>query len=249
MSSGASPGYRSTSTQRGEGAADITYQFPFTTRQRNPDTFLINTGPIRSLNSRPWKTAASSTRHRVAGGISSRCGNGRCPPAKNIGAASTPPSPHWRPALCTPARWVGVSKARAPRGLLWTWGRFFSTSPPSGPSSNARQYGFTYSQGRARGERHQRAARAFPSPCRCRSPRCRLQLTRRARPMARPSACGHTATGGTPRYGTADPGGACRAVRTGSPRARQPLVNRVPSDGKKDSGTASRRCKNGDFAS
>src|SRR5579862_1871022 len=35
----------------GDGEPDITYRFDFTSRIVNPDTFLYNTGPIRSLDS------------------------------------------------------------------------------------------------------------------------------------------------------------------------------------------------------
>src|SRR6478609_3553642 len=38
----------------GDGRADVTYQFRFTTKLRNPHTFLYNTGPITSLNSANW---------------------------------------------------------------------------------------------------------------------------------------------------------------------------------------------------
>src|SRR3981081_4803347 len=35
----------------GDAGPDVTYRFQFTTRVRNPDTFLYNTGPIASLDS------------------------------------------------------------------------------------------------------------------------------------------------------------------------------------------------------
>ena len=74
----------------GDGAADITYQFTFTTRLRNPDTFLYNTGPIRSLNSPNWNSRQFYTVTRVAGGLSQQLGDGlACPPC-NIGPLSTP---------------------------------------------------------------------------------------------------------------------------------------------------------------
>src|SRR6266852_3216547 len=38
----------------GDGRPDIIYQFRFTTRTRNEDTFLYNTGPITSLGSGTW---------------------------------------------------------------------------------------------------------------------------------------------------------------------------------------------------
>src|ERR1700735_34888 len=74
----------------GDGAADITYQFTFTTRLRNPDTFLYNTWPLRSLNSPNWNSRQFYTVTRVAGGLSQQLGDGlACPPC-NIGPLSTP---------------------------------------------------------------------------------------------------------------------------------------------------------------
>ena len=74
----------------GDGHADITYQFRFTTSVRNPETFLYNLGPIKSLNSPNWNrrqfysvtvvTAAGS--RELASGLA-------CPPC-NIGPLSTP---------------------------------------------------------------------------------------------------------------------------------------------------------------
>ena len=49
----------------GDGRADITYQFRFTHRIRNPDTFLYNTGPITSLDSPNWNRRQFYTVTRV----------------------------------------------------------------------------------------------------------------------------------------------------------------------------------------
>src|ERR1700684_3020993 len=38
----------------GDGQADVTYQFRFSTTVCDPDTFLYNTGPIESLGSANW---------------------------------------------------------------------------------------------------------------------------------------------------------------------------------------------------
>jgi hypothetical protein len=40
----------------GDGVADVTYRFSFTSRLRDPETFLYNTGPIRALNSPNWNS-------------------------------------------------------------------------------------------------------------------------------------------------------------------------------------------------
>src|SRR5689334_8677852 len=38
----------------GDGLAEITYQFRFQTKTRNPNSFLYNTGPITSIDSPNW---------------------------------------------------------------------------------------------------------------------------------------------------------------------------------------------------
>src|SRR3989441_7439425 len=38
----------------GDSVDDLTYRFRFTTRTRNPNTFLYNTGPIHSLDDPNW---------------------------------------------------------------------------------------------------------------------------------------------------------------------------------------------------
>src|ERR1700761_7028333 len=38
----------------GDGRADVTYRFEFTTKITNPNTFLYNTAPITSLTSTSW---------------------------------------------------------------------------------------------------------------------------------------------------------------------------------------------------
>src|SRR5690242_21458199 len=52
----------------GDGRADITYQFRFTTHLRNHNTFLYNTGPITSLNSPNWNRFQTYTVTRVEAG-------------------------------------------------------------------------------------------------------------------------------------------------------------------------------------
>src|ERR1700689_4102203 len=83
----------------GDGRADISFQFRFSTEVRDPDTFLYNTGPIQTLNSAPWNRRQSydvtvvsgSSAHTVASGLA-------CPPC-NVGPLSTPDYP----ALANPA--------------------------------------------------------------------------------------------------------------------------------------------------
>src|ERR1700729_1842101 len=40
----------------GDGRADVTYQFRFTTRFTDPNSFLYNTGPITTLTSSNWNS-------------------------------------------------------------------------------------------------------------------------------------------------------------------------------------------------
>src|ERR1700723_961460 len=75
----------------GDGQADISYQFTFTTTYRNEDTFLYNTGPITSLDATTWNRRQFATvRKVVAAGATTTLGtNLACPPC-NIGPTSTP---------------------------------------------------------------------------------------------------------------------------------------------------------------
>ena len=85
----------------GDGCADVTYQFQFTTKVTNENTFLYNTGPITSLTSASWNRRQSYSVTRVTGGggiFGDQPGGhslGRdlaCPPC-NIGPLSTPDYP------------------------------------------------------------------------------------------------------------------------------------------------------------
>jgi hypothetical protein len=75
----------------GDGLADISYQFRFSSRNTNPDTFLYNTGPIESLQSPNWNRRQYYTMWKVErGGKTTRLAESlRCPPC-NIGPLSTP---------------------------------------------------------------------------------------------------------------------------------------------------------------
>jgi Domain of unknown function (DUF4331) len=77
----------------GNGYADVTYQFRFTTEVSDPNTFLYNTGPIESLDSANWNRKQFYTVTRVDGRGSHTLGSGlACPPC-NIGPLSTPDYP------------------------------------------------------------------------------------------------------------------------------------------------------------
>src|SRR5580693_766074 len=74
----------------GDGRADISYQFRFSTTVRDPDTFLYNTGPIESLNSPNWNRVQTYDVGVVKGGSFSNLGRGLASPPCNIGPLSTP---------------------------------------------------------------------------------------------------------------------------------------------------------------
>jgi hypothetical protein len=74
----------------GDARTDITYQFRFTTRVRNPDTFLYNTGPITSLDSPNWNRRQFYTVTKVSGGHARVIAEGLASPPCNIGPRSTP---------------------------------------------------------------------------------------------------------------------------------------------------------------
>jgi len=78
----------------GDGRAEISYQFRFTTTVSNTETFLYNTGPIESLGSANWNRRQTYSVTRVEhGGRSAELGcDLSCPPC-NIGPLSTPDYP------------------------------------------------------------------------------------------------------------------------------------------------------------
>jgi hypothetical protein len=74
----------------GDGQADISYQFRFTTTVLDPGTFLYNVGPITSLSSTNWNRRQTFSVTQVTGGKSRTLGTDlSCPPC-NIGPLSTP---------------------------------------------------------------------------------------------------------------------------------------------------------------
>jgi hypothetical protein len=75
----------------GDGKADITYEFRFETKLRNPDTFLYNTGQITRLDSPNWNVPQfySVTRVKEDGSRTVLGENLPSPPCR-IGPASTP---------------------------------------------------------------------------------------------------------------------------------------------------------------
>src|SRR5947209_12806211 len=74
----------------GDGALEITYEFLFHTRVRNPNSFLYNTGTISSLADPHWNRRQFYSVTRIKNGHRQKLGvDLACPPC-NIGPASTP---------------------------------------------------------------------------------------------------------------------------------------------------------------
>ncbi len=74
----------------GDGHAEISYQFRFSTKVREPTTFLYNTGPVEALNSPNWNRRQFFDVSVVSGRSHRTLGTGLpCPPC-NIGPLSTP---------------------------------------------------------------------------------------------------------------------------------------------------------------
>jgi hypothetical protein len=62
----------------GDSKEDLSYQFRFDTRTRNPDTFLYNTGPITSLDDPAWNRAQTYSVWLVKHRHAELRGPGRC---------------------------------------------------------------------------------------------------------------------------------------------------------------------------
>ena len=74
----------------GRGKADIVYRFLFTTRIRNPKTFLYNTGQINNITDTTWNRPQYYSVTRTEAGHTKKLADGlTCPPV-NVGKRSTP---------------------------------------------------------------------------------------------------------------------------------------------------------------
>jgi hypothetical protein len=74
----------------GDARPDITYEFRFKTKVRNPNTFLYNTGPIADLDSKNWNVRQFYSVTRIDGtGRHELDDDLSCPPV-NVGIRSTP---------------------------------------------------------------------------------------------------------------------------------------------------------------
>ncbi|MEP7189898.1 MAG: DUF4331 domain-containing protein, partial [Roseiflexaceae bacterium] len=74
----------------GDSKEDITYQFSFKTKIRNPNTFLYNTNTINSLDDPDWNMPQMYDVTRISDGSSKRIGDNLPTPPVNVGPRSTP---------------------------------------------------------------------------------------------------------------------------------------------------------------
>lgn len=74
----------------GSGEPDVTYQFRFETRIRNPKTFLYNTGPIADIGDETWNRPQHYSVTRVKKGKKTLLGRDLACPPVNVGKRSTP---------------------------------------------------------------------------------------------------------------------------------------------------------------
>jgi hypothetical protein len=79
----------------GDPAAEIVYNFRFTTQTRNPDTFLYNTGPIHAITDPTWNRPQTYEVYVTSEERNGRrsLGSGLYTTPSNIGPASTPDWP------------------------------------------------------------------------------------------------------------------------------------------------------------
>jgi Domain of unknown function (DUF4331) len=77
-------------SNKGKGEADIVYRFHFSTRVRDPKTFLYNTGPISNIHDTTWNRPQFYSLTRIKNGKKKVLAEHLpCPPV-NIGPRSTP---------------------------------------------------------------------------------------------------------------------------------------------------------------
>ncbi len=74
----------------GDSKDDITYQFQFKTKIRNPNTFLYNTNVINSLDDQDWNMPQTYSVTRIKDGDSDKMGDNIPTPPVNVGPRSTP---------------------------------------------------------------------------------------------------------------------------------------------------------------
>lgn len=73
----------------GDAKADITYQFKFTNKLKNGETFLYNTGAVNSLNDANLNVSQTYTLTKIEGGQTTVLGTDLPVPPANVGPKST----------------------------------------------------------------------------------------------------------------------------------------------------------------
>lgn len=74
----------------GDAKDDITFQFRFRSKLRNPNTFLYNTGPIDALDDTDWNMPQYYDVYRIKGDNTNKIGSNIPTPPVNVGPRSTP---------------------------------------------------------------------------------------------------------------------------------------------------------------
>jgi hypothetical protein len=83
-------------SNRGDARSDVVYQFRFTTKIRNPETFLYNTGPINKITDKTWNRPQFYSVTRVARGQQPEVLANRLQVLPvNVGVRSTPDYAHF----------------------------------------------------------------------------------------------------------------------------------------------------------
>src|SRR6478735_5950529 len=93
--------YRINIDNDGDGKADVAYEFRFNTKIRNPDTFLYNTGPIKSLTNTSFNPPQTYTVTEVRRHRRRQLKSNIPTPPCNIGPRSTPNYPDLANAAIT----------------------------------------------------------------------------------------------------------------------------------------------------
>jgi hypothetical protein len=160
----------------GDGRADVTYQFRFSTCLRNDATFLYNTGPIQSLDDPNWNSRQFYSVTKVTGwgrrrvlGEDLPVSAGQHRPTVYSGLSQPWPRPrcrHWPTAARS-------SPASGPTASTWT-SVPFSTWRTSGRSRTC-----TRRSGSARSSPRRASTRSITSTSRRSRSRCRYRTLRR----------------------------------------------------------------------
>ncbi len=74
----------------GDAVPDVTYRYKFTTTKQNPNTFLYNTGPIKSLDDPNWNIRQTYSLTKITAAGSTVLGSDIPTPQSNVGPTSTP---------------------------------------------------------------------------------------------------------------------------------------------------------------